>query len=220
VPSDAKERFEANAADVGHLLDIHSLIGGADPGRRSDALQVLNRSGIVLVCAVWEAYCEDLAGEALKHVVASTDDPTVLPLALRKSVAAELKGSPHDLSPWDLAAGNWKQYLEKRLKDLETKRNRRLNAPHSKNIDDLFADAVGVTNVSGSWRWPGITVERSRKKLNDYIELRGTIAHRGTATVQKDLVEDFLNHVKRLAGKTDARVSSFVGDATGTPLYE
>lgn len=33
-------------------------------GRRN--LEVLNKSAIVLLCAIWEAYCEDLADDALR----------------------------------------------------------------------------------------------------------------------------------------------------------
>jgi hypothetical protein len=33
-------------------------------GRRS--LEVLNKFAIVLLCAIWEAYCEDLADKALR----------------------------------------------------------------------------------------------------------------------------------------------------------
>jgi hypothetical protein len=61
MPSQSDASFQANATDVGHLLDVHELLGGTDPGRRDASLQVLNRAGVVLVCAIWEAYLEDLA---------------------------------------------------------------------------------------------------------------------------------------------------------------
>ena len=46
-------------------------------GRRN--LEVLNKSAIVLLCAIWEAYCEDLADEALRHLLAYSRDYSALP---------------------------------------------------------------------------------------------------------------------------------------------
>jgi hypothetical protein len=68
--SAAKRRFDANASDVGRLLDIHTRIGGSRTGRRDAALQALNRAGIVLVCAIWESYCAELLAEALEQLAA------------------------------------------------------------------------------------------------------------------------------------------------------
>ena len=219
MSSTSSTHFEANATDVGALLDIHSQIGGSDPGRRSASLQVLNRSGIVLVCAVWEAYCEDLAAEALRKIVEKVASPSKLPLRLRKQVAAELKKDVNELSPWKLAGDKWTDYLESRLEAFELERNRGLNTPSAANIDRLFADAIGFPDVSKSWYWSGMSSEKARKKLDSYIVLRGDIAHRGVATVQRDLVEDFLKHVRYLVRRTDSRINDFVLAEAGTPLY-
>jgi hypothetical protein len=60
--------FSANAREVGRLLEIHARVGGTRIGRRDAALQALNRAGIVLVCTIWQSYCEDLAAEALEQM--------------------------------------------------------------------------------------------------------------------------------------------------------
>jgi hypothetical protein len=219
MPSISRNSFDANATDVENLIDIHSQIGGTDPGRRSASLQVLNRSGIVLVCAVWEAYSEDLAAEALRHLVENVASPTELPKRLRKQVATELKKDKNELSPWKLAGDDWKSYLKTRLAAFELERNRGLNTPTSRNIDQLFTDAIGLSEVSKSWYWAAMSADKARKKLDKYIVLRGDIAHRGVATVQRDLVEDFLKHVKYLVRKTDGRVNSFVKAETGASLF-
>jgi hypothetical protein len=193
VPSQSRDHFEANATDVGHLLDIHSLIGGTDPGRRGAALQVLNRSGIVLVCAVWEAYCEDLAAESLHYLVDHVSGPDQLPKRLKKQVALKLKRQTHDLSPWQLAGGGWKAYLATRLTAFQLERNRGLNTPSAKNIDLLFSEAIGLPDVSGSWYWAAMSAEKARKKLDGYIAVRGDIAHRGVATYSAILAKTSLN---------------------------
>src|SRR6266567_9089709 len=85
MPSKARVNFEANAADVSRLLEIHKYFGGDAKGRRF-RLEVLNKSAIVLITAIWEAYCEDLAAEALQHLVKYAPNSTVLPKELKKRI--------------------------------------------------------------------------------------------------------------------------------------
>jgi hypothetical protein len=202
-------------------LDLHELVSGTDVGRRSAALQVLNRSGIVLVCAVWEAYCEDLVAEALNHLVNHVSGPGGLPDGLRKLIAKEVRADPHDLAAWALAGDGWKSYVVTRLGKLELERNRGLNTPKAKNIDSLFADGLGMSSLSDAWHWSGMGAPQATRKLDDYVSLRGDIAHRGSATsaVGKNRVRNFLSHATSLVGMTDAAVNDFVASECGTPLY-
>jgi hypothetical protein len=68
MPSTARATFEANRQDVDRLMQLHTTEGGDEPGRRV-GLEVLNKSAIVLLCAIWEAYVEDLATEVIDHYV-------------------------------------------------------------------------------------------------------------------------------------------------------
>jgi hypothetical protein len=92
-------------------------------------LEVLNKSAIVLLTAFWEAYCEDVAGEALEYIVRHTKDAGGLPQDLRKAVAKELKEEPHELAVWRLADTGWRTELASRLTALKEKRDRQLNTP-------------------------------------------------------------------------------------------
>jgi hypothetical protein len=216
----SKASFEQNANDVELLLGVHEFLGGTDAGRRGPAEQVLNRSGVVLVCAIWEAYCEDLASEALDHLVTNVSGPDALPVQLRRRVAKELKLDAHELSPWRLAGDGWKRHVTRRLDDLRVDRNRGLNAPKAANIQTLFDGALGIDDITANWFWSNMSRTRARDKLNEYVTLRGEIAHRGSVPgVQKGRVEGFLNHVARLAAKTDDTVNEFVESQCGTPLY-
>ena len=103
VASTARKAFDANCQDVNRLLDVHGQIGGSGPGRRY-GLEVLNKSAVVLVTAFWEAYCEDLATEALQHLVEKAETADKLPLELRKHVARELARDEHELAVWQLAS--------------------------------------------------------------------------------------------------------------------
>ena len=71
MASKARVQFEKNKADVDNLLLFHKETGGDEPGRRDKRLEVLNKSAIVLITAVWEAYCEDLAAEVNEHGAAA-----------------------------------------------------------------------------------------------------------------------------------------------------
>ncbi len=111
--------------------------------------------------------------------------------------------------------------LQSRLTRLQEQRNRRLNTPKSKNIDELFLTATGIADISHSWKWHKMTPSQARNKLDKYVTLRGEIAHRGTASrsCKKQQVEDYFAFVKRLASKTGGRVNTMVRKATGKPLW-
>ena len=64
MESNAKQKFDKNCEDINKLLEFHESSGGSSPGRRY-GLEVLNKSAVVLICAIWEAYCEDIAAEGL-----------------------------------------------------------------------------------------------------------------------------------------------------------
>jgi hypothetical protein len=220
MPSKARQAFDRNAEDIDRLLEIHQGLGGDARGRRFK-LEVLNKSAVVLITAIWEAYCEDLAAEALEHMVTHLKDASALPKVLKKRIAKELKADANEIAVWQLADAGWKAKIKARLVALAEERNRKLNTPKSESIDQLFSDAIGLPVVSVAWRWKKMTSDTAKKKLDDYVTLRGAIAHRGkgSATCKKAEVEDYFDHLKRLVGKTGGRVNTFVRSVTGSPLW-
>ncbi|MBK9773701.1 MAG: hypothetical protein IPP57_23280 [Candidatus Obscuribacter sp.] len=68
---------------------------------------MLNKASVVMICAAWEAFCEDLITEAVGLLTTHCVDYNHLPLLLKKSVARAVKEDKHDLSPWDLAGIGW-----------------------------------------------------------------------------------------------------------------
>ena len=220
MASQARKAFDRNVKDVERLLKIHADVGGDAQGRRF-GLEVLNKSAIVLITAIWEAYCEDLAAEALDHLVANVASGSQLPKELKKKIAADIKADQNDLAMWDLADAGWQARAKARLASLMLERNRRLNTPKSDQIDELFTAAIGLSSVSSAWRWKAMSVAQARTKLDRFVELRGAIAHRGTAAagVKKVQVTDYLKHAKRLVGKTGGRVYTHVKSATGKTLW-
>lgn len=221
MPSQARISFDKNASDIGRLLDLHTLVGGTAKGRRHK-LEVLNKSAIVLITAFWEAYCEDVAAEGLAHIVKHAKTADDLPIELRRQIAKDIKKNPNEIEVWKVADQGWRQYISDRFTELKDQRDRRLNTPKTTNINDLFRSAVGIETISNNWRWARkMTAKRAGEKLDKFVELRGSIAHRGqsSTSVKKAQVVDYFEFVKSLAGRTGGAVNAHVKRITGKPLW-
>lgn len=220
MSSKARKSFDKNLCDIKRLMELHQQEGGTSPGRRYN-LEVLNKSAIVLITAYWEAYCEDVAAEALKHIIKHAKTSDVLPKELKKAIAKELEEDKNDIAVWKVADGKWKDYLQSRLEEWQEARNRKLNTPKTENIDALFMSAVGIGRVSKSWKWASMSVLQAKTKLDEFVTLRGSIAHRGkpSESVTKAKVQDYLNFIQKLATRTGGKVSSHVKSSTGKPLW-
>lgn len=221
VPSQARSDFNDNYADIERLIEIHEELAGTGPGYKH-GVEVLNKSAVVLTSAVWEAYCEDLASEAVDHLIAKLSDPTKLPKELRKRIATELEDDVNDLAVWNLAKSGWKNVLKSRAQSIADERARALNTPKTKNIAELFEDAVGLTKVTSAWTWKGMNADQAGKKLDKLVTLRGDIAHRSKAAdkIKKGTAKDFMDHVGRLVESTDNYVNSEIQEICGHPLFE
>ena len=67
-----------------------------------------------------------------------------------------------------------------------------------------------------------MTSKQASDKLDEYITVRGNIAHRLThdTTIYKDWGTDYLSHVERLVAKTDERVHGHVETLIGAPPWQ
>lgn len=221
MPSKAYKAFRENANDVAKLLKLHEDEGGTKPGRRF-GLEVLNKSAVVLITSYWEAYCEDIVSEGLARLVEKAPSAAKLPTELKKLIAKELKNDAHELRVWDLSDDGWRDVLRKRLRELQEKRNRRLNTPKAENIIALFNDGLGITDISSSWKWlPTMKPDRACTKLDKYVELRNQVAHRGAASssVKKQQVIDYFEFVKKTVSITGGVVNRHVKQITGQALF-
>ncbi|MCX7168512.1 MAG: HEPN domain-containing protein [Rhodocyclales bacterium] len=221
MPSKARIALDENLKDVAALLKIHEAKGGVAPGRRF-GLEVLNKSAIVLITSYWEAYCEDIAEEGLECIVTDAKTSDALPKEIKKIIAKELKADNNELAVWDISDDKWRTILRDRLKALQEVRNRKLNTPKHKNIDELFEVAIGLSNVSSKWVWARKqTAVKAREKLDKFVELRGEIAHRGKAktSVTKAQVVDYLDFIMHAAARTGGSVNAHVLSITGKKLF-
>lgn len=219
MPSKARTTFDKNIEDINKLLELHAAEGGDQPGRRY-GLEVLNKSAIVLITSFWESYCEDIAEEALEVIVQHAPNADALPKEIKKVIAKALKEAKNDLAVWAISDDKWRDVLRNNFIALKTERNKTFATPKSFNVNDLFESAVGLSNMSSNWKWPKMTTTQATKKLNDFVSMRGDIAHRGssTSTVKKSEVVAYLTHVRMLAAKTGDVVKKHVKIITGQDL--
>ena len=98
--------------DISRLLEVHALVSTRVNGR-STALQVLNRSAVVLLAACWEAYIEDLAVSSFDWLLSQCNEPTSFPAKVRARATSVLREDKNELAVWALAGGGWRVVLEK-----------------------------------------------------------------------------------------------------------
>ena len=220
MPSRARTSLSENLQDIKRLIDLHTMVGGKGPGRRH-GLEVLHKSSIVLMTAYWESYCEDIAAEGLAHIVTHGKSAGALPKELKKQLADDLKKAQNQLELWKIADKGWKTYLQGRLADLRNARNWDFNTPKADQIDKLFLRAIGINQISKTWKWPGMSAANAAKKLGDFVSLRGAIAHRGQAlqSVKLSDVKEYRSFIGRLAAKTGGEVNRHVKAITNKPLW-
>jgi RiboL-PSP-HEPN len=222
MASKARASFDRNAKDIKRLLDLHTQVGGNSKGRRY-GLEVLNKSAIVLITSFWEAYCEDIAAEGLEHLVEHAKKADSLPIELKKQIAKAIKKEPNEIELWKIADDCWRQHLRDRFSELKQDRDRRLNTPKTANINELFMSAVGIERMSDRWKWAKkMTAKRASDKLDKFVELRGSIAHRGqpATSVTKAQVTDYFEFIKQLTAKTGGAVNQLVKSVTAKPLWK
>lgn len=213
----ALESFAAHEKEIDRLIEIHGLIAGTGPGYKAN-VQVLHKSAFVLLTAFWEGFCEDLAEEGLEHLLAHSGDSSRLPKELKKLIAKELKDDPDQIAMWSLSDAGWRSVIRARMTRMTEERNRRLNTPKTTQINSLFAQTLGMANLSTHWIWQGMTADRAAERLDEYVTLRGAIAHRGDVDDQdlrKGHVQKYRKHVAGLARTTHSAVGHFLQAATG-----
>ncbi len=207
--SRALVRLRKNLEDVDRLLEIHGEIGGAGRGRKY-GVEVLNKSAVVLICACWEAYNEDVCAEAIEHICKNARDSTKLPKDLKKLIAIGLEKDDHELAVWRLAGRGWRVVLKSNQQLAFRKHIQSLNTPKSRNLENLFRDCLGIDDITRSWGRPHLPAKNAKERIDGYVTLRGAIAHRGAAlesvkkiqcTKFKSLVEDMAQRVDVVARK-------------------
>ena len=189
MPSNAYQRFcSKSLRDVQQLISAHEELCGTGRGKKSGAH--LTSSGVVLLCAGWEAYVEDVVQEAATKLV------------------DRRKASSLPEQPWDLLdqhvrsystglfdfAKNWKDVFRNAVK----KRVVRFRGPRHVEVRDLVFDVVGHQGLIQSWD------QGESQKLDAFVEKRNQIAHgEDIPYVKKSDLENYIRTVSSIALATD-----------------
>lgn len=210
MPSKALRKFEgAMMKDVNRIIQTHADIQNGAPGNMG--LGHLTRSGVLLLCAAWELYIEEVLIESVRANIDRSTTPDGLPTPVKKSISKYVRDSLHDLKPLALAGDGWKTiYLE-----IAHEAVAGLNTPKNHNIDKLFSTLVGIVNVSSAWTLGSAAV-------NDFVEARGDIAHRGSdaGNVHMNRLRDgFKPQIVQSAIETDNALTTFIKGAFEPHTY-
>jgi len=210
-----KIKFVQNTFDLERLFAIHIDVSGEGAGRRH-GVEVLNKSAIVLITACLEAYIEDVVKEAFEFLTKNCDDPNNIPNKVKASALEPLKSSNDPTKIWEIAGIGWKKILKNNKNRFIKKFIGHFNTPNPENIDELIHNVLGLRNTSSKWRWQGMSKESSKKKLVEYIKIRGAIAHRTKhmRSVTKSMAEDYLQFVERIVNITDDLIREHVHSIT------
>lgn len=212
IQSVAWADFNENMNDVDRLLSIHRDLSGKSPGRKY-GVDVLNKAGIILLTACWEAFIEDLFHNAFEFLIDKVSIPSRLPNRLLTQVATRLKSEKHELSVWRLSDDGWIN----ELRQFCTNKIRQLNTPNAPQVDELFASVLGLSNLSRSWKWRRMSNKSAVRKLNELIDLRNALAHRTRAThaIGKARVIAYKSHVQQLVRTSVFAVAHYMESKVG-----
>jgi len=131
---------------------------------------------------------------------------------VKKRIAKRLKDDRHQLAVWELSGDGWKNVLKKNLDELQQSYVRSFNTPKARNLQDLYRESLGIKDITSSWARPYMTRDKARKKIDHFVTLRGSIAHRGRAktSVTKDQCGNFLALVQDIVPRVDEHVRKHV----------
>ena len=152
---------------VNDLVDSHQTLSGKNKiGRRY--LNHITSSGVLMLCASWELYVEELASEIADHLSKRADSPGCLPTVVQKTIVKELENEKYELKLLRLAGEGWRDIY---IKNLKTKIDE-FHSPKSEFIDKLYDDHLGWKDSSKSW---GVEANA----IDEFVKLRGAITHGG-----------------------------------------
>ena len=167
MPSDSYINFLHIRIDVLKLIETHTFYTKNKRGRKN--LGHLTRSAVVMLCAAWERYNEDLLLESIEKICSIITDINALNDGIKKTISSKVKLDKHDQKPIELAGVGWKN-VWKNYAEEETKL---LNTPKGKQLRKLYLTYLGIPDYTRLW-----TVNNSTE-IDRFVSDRGNIAHNG-----------------------------------------
>ena len=178
MPSEAYATFQAMRKDVVDLISAHYVFE-YERGESKDALGYFIRSAMVMLCAAWERYNEDLLIESIDKARTHISSAAALPDVVQKTISGRVKRDKNELSPMEMADGGWKDLWRAFAKE-ETDA---LNTPNRGNLNALFKAYLGLPESSRLW------TDGGRTTVTKFVQDRGAVAHNGNRARHIDISE-------------------------------
>jgi hypothetical protein len=199
MPSRAFLNFERKMiVDVDRIIETHGELSHDKPGKRG--LGHLTRGGVLLLCAAWELYLEELLTECVEVCIVRVRAPGALPVPVKRTISDSIRESKHHFRPLEMSGDGWKNVYREIASDWV----KSLNTPVKYNVDKLFLKIIGLDEISRSWS--------DGDSVDTFVKARGDIAHRGRdagyVTIDK-LGNEYLPHITQTAIETDNAVSTY-----------
>jgi len=203
MSSHAFRAFKYNLIDVDRLRQAHGVLHNGAQGRKG--LGHITRSGVVMLCAAWEHYCEALIRESAVYLCGQLNGPMELPKDVQKEISKAVKESSHELRPLHLSGDGWKQVYQDHANALLNA----LHTPKSGKLNDHFRRLTGITKISSSW-------SQGENTLDDFVSVRGDIAHQGRHANYVTIanLDSYRDQIRLYAVETDNAISDYLKVAT------
>ena len=161
----------------------------------------LTRSGIVMLCAAWESYIEDVCLECMNWFLQNSSSPSELPGGMQKRLAHCVSKDKHELASLKLAGDGWRTvFIDYAKANLS-----QFNSPKPDRIDLLFEEWIGLSQITSAW-------STDQQDITDFVVRRGEIAHRGTNAnyVRRPAMERYRALVWKTSCETDNKLLEFL----------
>jgi hypothetical protein len=168
MPSKSYLDFLDLLEDVDQLRATHYKSSQGLRGRKK--LGFLTRSSIVMLCAAWERYNENILLECVDKILETDIEAISLSKHIKEYLSAKVRENRNTIYPIELADNGWKNLW----KGYAVNDTNSLNTPHSENLNKLFKRYLGIEDFTKMWH------KKSIIKINDFIKVRGEIAHNGS----------------------------------------
>lgn len=208
MPSKSYINFLHIRMDVLKLIETHTYYTKNKSSNTS--LGHLTRSAIVMLCAAWERYNEDLLIEAIENICDSITDINLLNKKIKKTISSKVKQDKNESKPIELAGDGWKSVW----KSYAVSETKVLHTPKSNKLKALFDTYLGIPDYTKIWS------TTNPDEIDTFVSVRGDIAHNGNKAsyaninklrVYQDMIVDnvinidsnIADEIARMTGSTD-----------------
>lgn len=206
MPSNSYINFLHIRIDVLKLIETHTFYSNNKRGRKN--LGHLTRSAVVMLCAAWERYNEDLLLETIDEICAEITDIKRLNNEIKKTISEKVKADNHITKPIELAGNGWKEVWRNYAEE-ETKL---LNTPKGAKLRKLYLTYLGITDFTRFW-----TVNNSTE-IDHFVTDRGNIAHNGNKAsyIRMSKLRTYQDLVMNNVINIDSNMADMIQTTTGS----